>query len=46
MSLTDTLLLEATGVCQDLVFPLGLFVLKGGWKEHLERPTDESMTIS
>lgn len=41
-----TLLLEATGVLQDLVFPLGLFVLKGGSRGSQERPTNESMTIS
>lgn len=41
-----TLLLEATGVLQDLFFPLGLFVLKGGSRGSQERPTNESMTIS
>lgn len=41
-----TLLLEGTGVLQDLVFPLGLFVLKGGSRGSQERPTNESITIS
>lgn len=38
--------MEATVVLQDLVFPFGLFVLKGGLRENLERPANKSMTIS